>query len=100
MSEEIRQILLIYRREQYLRRTANPKPCQFGKRLVRQQPPTQIRHRGFKIGRDVGEGHGQPLSHLISSWPGLSRPSTSCRISADWSISRGSQPSLTPFSAR
>ena len=53
--EEISEIVLIRRREQHLRRTADPKPGQFGQRLVRQQAPAQVRHRGFEIGRDVGE---------------------------------------------
>ena len=57
VRQEIGEIVFIRRREQHLRRAADPKPGQFGERLVRQQPPAQFRHRGFEIGRDVGEAH-------------------------------------------
>jgi len=63
--EEIRQIVLVGGREQHLRRPADPKPGQFGERLVRQQPPAQVRHRGFEIGRDVGESsHSIPAPSI------------------------------------
>ena len=60
MLQEVSEIVLIRRREQHLRRTADAKPGQLRQRLVRQQPPAQLRHRGFEIGRDVGESHGLP----------------------------------------
>jgi hypothetical protein len=56
--QEVREIVLIRRREQHLRRPADAKPRQLRQRLVRQQPPAQLRHGGFEVGRDVGEGHG------------------------------------------
>src|SRR5260370_6832989 len=63
MREEISEIVLVRWREQYLRRTTDPKPGQLGERLVREQPPAQFRHRGFEIGRDVGEGfHAHPTA--------------------------------------
>ena len=55
MCEEISQIVLIHWGEQHLRRAADPKPGQLGERLVCQQPPAQLRHRGFELGRDVGK---------------------------------------------
>ena len=72
MRQEISQIIFIRRREQHLRRTADPKPCQFRQRLVRQQPPAQFRHRGFEIGRDVGEG--RHLTPAPSIRPAARRP--------------------------
>ncbi len=59
-SEKIGKIVFVCRRKQHLRRTADAKPCQLRKRLVRQQPPAQFWHRGFEVGRDVGEGHSWP----------------------------------------
>src|SRR3981189_3274131 len=66
MLKEIGEVIFIRWREQQLRRTADPKPRQLGQRLVRQQPSAQLRHRGFEIGRDVGEGHAYLLQQLIS----------------------------------
>ena len=55
MLQEVSEVVFVRRREQHLRRTADAKPRQLRKRLVRQQPPAQIRHRGFEIGGDVGK---------------------------------------------
>src|SRR5258708_13371458 len=74
MLKEIGEVIFIRWREQQLRRTADPKPRQLGQRLVLQQPSAQLRHRGFEIGRDVGEGHAYLLDQLISSSPGSLSP--------------------------
>ncbi|MGY4349464.1 hypothetical protein ACVWXM_005957 [Bradyrhizobium sp. GM7.3] len=57
MREEIREIVLIRRREQHLRGTSDAKPGELGERLVRQQPAAKIGHHGFEVGCDVGEAH-------------------------------------------
>ncbi|MGY4481580.1 hypothetical protein ACVWWR_000771 [Bradyrhizobium sp. LM3.2] len=57
MREEISEIVLVRRREQHLRGTADAKPGELGERLVREQPAAKFRHRGFESGGDVGKAH-------------------------------------------
>ena len=57
MGEEIREIVLVLRHEQHLRRPADAKPGELGQRLVGEQAAAQRRHRGFERSGDVGEGH-------------------------------------------
>ncbi len=61
MGLEIGQILLVFRHEQELRRSADAEPGQVGKRLVGGQPAAQIRHSRRQVGYEVGEGHGEIL---------------------------------------
>src|SRR5450631_4114887 len=61
VREEIPKIIFIRWRKQRLRRAADPEPRQLGQRLVRQQPPAQLRHRGLETGRDVGKAHARFL---------------------------------------
>src|SRR5258708_6350901 len=44
MRQEVRQVLLVFRHEQKLRRPAHPEPCELGERLVGDEPPAQLRH--------------------------------------------------------
>src|SRR5437868_337398 len=95
LPQKIRKVIVVRWRKKHLRRTADTKPRQLGQRLVGEQPPAQVWHRGFKLGRDVGKGHAKPSN---SSWPGLSRPPTSCRLSA-WQVGTSifSQTARTAF---
>ena len=90
MREEISEVIFIRRREQHLRRAADPKPGQLRQRLVRQQPPAQLRHRGFEIGRDVGEGHVL-MGNSVAARDG--RPSPPC----GGELERGVPPELQPL---
>ena len=57
-AEEIREIGLVLRHEQHLRRTADAEPGQFGERLVRQQPPAQLRRLALsESGAMSGKAH-------------------------------------------
>ena len=49
-AEEIGEVGLVLRHEQNLRRPADAKPGQLRERLVRQQPPAQLRHARFQVG--------------------------------------------------
>lgn len=53
--EEMRKIVLVRRREQHLRRTANAKPCQFRQRLVASNRPRSC--IAYEIRRDIGKCH-------------------------------------------
>ena len=57
ISQEIRQVVFIFRHEERLCRTADAKPGEFAKRLVGQQSPAQFGHPGFQVGDDVGKIH-------------------------------------------
>ena len=56
-AEEIRQVGLVLRHEQHLRRPADAEPGQFGERLVRQQPAAQLGRAGFQVRSDIREAH-------------------------------------------
>ena len=60
LFQEIREIVFVVRHEHHLRRTADAKPGQLGKRLVRQQTAAQLRHLRFQLGGDVRKTHSYP----------------------------------------
>ena len=43
--------------KQYFRRAADAKPGDFGKRLVREQPPAQLRRGGCQFRQEIRKGH-------------------------------------------
>src|SRR5581483_420061 len=88
--KEIREIVLIDRREQGLRGAADAKPCQLRQRLIGEQPPAQAWHRGFQLGRDVGKSHrrmfrreGGTLSPFPPPLRGKGGGSAVCRVATD-----------------
>ena len=57
VAQEIREVVLVLRHEEHLRRTAGSEPGELAERLVGEQPSAQLRHARAQVGRDVGEGH-------------------------------------------
>ncbi len=56
-ARRVGEILFVLRREQHLRRPADPEPGQLGQRLVGDEPPAQSGHPRAQFGNEVGKGH-------------------------------------------
>jgi len=70
VRKEIGEIVFVGGRKKHLRRTADTKPGQLRQRLVGEQPPAQVRHRGFEVGGDVGERQSRSLTPGAFNSPG------------------------------
>ena len=69
VREEIGEIRLVLRHEQHLRRPADAKPGQRRQRLVRQQPPAQLRHFACRVGTMSERLHGGISAHNVCYAP-------------------------------
>jgi hypothetical protein len=55
LRQKISEVVFIGRRKQNLRRAADTKPRERRERLIGEQSPAQVGHRGFQIGADIGK---------------------------------------------
>jgi hypothetical protein len=67
-AEKKRKIRFILRHEQSLRRSTHAKPGEFGKRLIREQPPAQRRHARAQTWNEIIERHA--TAPRVASSPG------------------------------
>jgi hypothetical protein len=67
MGEEISEVGFVLGHEQKLRRSADPKPCQFGERLIGQSAAAQLRHQIFEQRREIGKRHYRASSAASSA---------------------------------
>ena len=64
MRQEIREIALVLRHEQQLRRAADAKPGQLRQRLVGEQPPAQFGHLALQLRNEISKH--QPITYAAA----------------------------------